>query len=279
MSLIAVDGRGRKTDNTGSLALEAQKSILAAAIGRDTGLFYVPELLGYDAKQGVLETEWIDGLDSLICLALQRDPKMGELCYRAGLALAAIHKDLRLPENMKIRLSGEIPANPGGEVFLHGDFNGSNVCFDRRNDRLVIVDWSSAPLMGGKPTFGSRWFDLVWFGHFFFCSRPVRWVGRWRAEVWYQSLIRGYVAASCSSISEREFNDFQGKVEPVLSAARTEMLASSHGLKRFFHSLRLAYAAFLWHGVGQCILKDSEQGLHHGVQPVSPAGSSSGGPQ
>jgi len=253
MKLKAVEGRWRKTDDAGVLEIEAEKGILAAAIGRATGLFYVPEVLQYCADQGILETEWIDGLESLNCVALQRDPKMGELCYRSGAALAAIHKHLRLPEKLKIRLPETTPTNSYAEVFVHGDYTGDNVCYDRKNDRLVIVDWSSAPLFGGKATFGPRYFDLIWFGHFFFCSRPARWMGIWGDDIWYQSLIRGYGSASCSGLSAEEFNDYRREVEPLLSAARKEMFANKHGMRRIGRYLLLSYAAFRWRRCDLCI--------------------------
>ena len=255
MKLRKVNGRGRKTDDPRVLEIEDEKSIRAAAIGKATGMFYVPEVLQYDADQGILDTEWIDGLENLNGVALRRDPKMGELCHRTGVALAAIHEQLRLPEKLKIRLPEIMPTSSYAEVFLHGDFTGDNVCYDRKNDRLVIVDWSSAPLFGGKATFGPRYFDLIWFGHFFYCSRPARWMGIWGDDIWYQSLIRGYESTSGSRFAAGEFNDYRRKAEPLLSAARRDMLENKRGMRRIGRSLLLSYAAFRWQRMDWCSAK------------------------
>ncbi len=246
MAITGANDRHCKNADADILATEAEKSRLAAEIGKRTGLFYVPEILRYQPQEGILEFEWLEGLESLTGVALARDPQMTDLCRRAGAALCAIHKQLRLPQRLKIPLPEPASSAPDSDVFFHGDFNGDNVCYDRTRDRLVIVDWSSAPLFGGKPTFGSRYFDVLWFGHFFFCSRPARWFGKWQDLAWYEALIRGYTAEVGSPFPEPEFGAYRLAAEPVFSAARKQMLASTHGFRRIVRAVVLWRAKVRW---------------------------------
>ena len=243
---IHSNGSATKTGDGEVLAIEAEKSRLGAAIGKSTGLFYVPEVISCRPEQGMLHVEWINNLESLTSIALSADPQMPELCRRAGAALSAIHEQLRLPEPMRLPLPEPGRSASGTGVFLHGDFNGDNVCYERRRDRLVVVDWSSAPLFGGKPTWGSRYFDLMWFGHFFFCSRPARWLGIWQDNAWYEALISEYRAQAGPGFSAKEFAQYRGAAEPLFSAARKQMLGSVHRTRRAVRAWVLWRAKVRW---------------------------------
>lgn len=246
MAFQRTEGKGRKTDDVDKIAVEAEKTLLAGAIGRETGLFYVPEVLHFNEERGVLETEWIDGLQGLHSVAVQHAALMGELCCRAGAALGAVHKDLRLPEEMKVRLPGRLRSVPDADVFLHGDFNGSNVCYDQNRDRLVILDWSSAPLFGGKATFGPAYFDIVWFGHYFFSTRPGPRIGPWDPRAWFRSLIKGYCASPDSNFSEEDFYRFRKEMEPILSFSRRQMVKRWPRFRRVWRWVLLAHGSFHW---------------------------------
>jgi len=158
----------RKTGEPSVLAVEAAKTKLAHKIGKESGLFYVPKVVRFDSKAGVLEFERMEGLVTLQQLIIDRDPRSRELSQKAGRALAVIHEKLVLPDEMKYELPPEWMGTDDDNVFIHGDFNCINVGFHETTERLVILDWSTAPLMGRTPTFGSRYFDVLWFASYMF---------------------------------------------------------------------------------------------------------------
>ena len=140
------------------MRIEAEKTRRAFQIGRDCGLFRVPKVLDYDEANGILVFERIDGIHP-ISSTIRRCPSIVE---RVGRSLAIIHQNLFLPESMKIPLPSEF-ALAGTEVFLHGDFNGCNVCLHPCSKSIVIIDWQMTSRHGGRATYGSRYFDLIWF--------------------------------------------------------------------------------------------------------------------
>jgi hypothetical protein len=198
----------RKTGEPAVLAIEAAKASRAFEIGKDYGLFYVPKVVNFDAKAGVLEFERLDGLVKLFDMAARKDPRLFELLKNAGRALSVIHEKLVLPENMKHELPAEWIACSGENVFIHGDFAGFNLCFDESAGRLVILDWSSAPLLGNIATYGSRFFDLIWFVIFLFYGAPRRCLFNWDAPAMADAFLAGY-AERRPEIFQRLSGDFK----------------------------------------------------------------------
>jgi aminoglycoside phosphotransferase (APT) family kinase protein len=182
----------RKTGKPGTLAIEAAKASKAFDIGKDCGLFYVPKIVNFDARTGVLEFERLNGLVTLLDMSARKDERLFELLKKAGQALAVVHEKLVLPEEMKHELPAEWMASPGENVFIHGDFAGFNLCFDESSDRLVILDWSSAPLLENVATYGSRFFDIIWFVIFIFYGAPRRSLFNWDAEGMANAFLSGY---------------------------------------------------------------------------------------
>jgi len=74
----------RKTGEADTLAIEAAKTSKAFDIGKDCGLFYVPKVINFDAKAGVLEFERLDGLVTLLDMAARKDHRLFELLKKAG---------------------------------------------------------------------------------------------------------------------------------------------------------------------------------------------------
>ena len=91
----------RKTGESSILAVEAAKASRAFEVGKDCGLFYVPKVVNFDAKAGVLEFERLSDLATLLDLAVRKDQRLPGLLKKAGEALAVVHKKLVLPEEMK----------------------------------------------------------------------------------------------------------------------------------------------------------------------------------
>ena len=182
----------RKTGEPDTLAIEAAKASKAFNIGKDCGLFYVPKVVNFDAKTGVLEFERLNGLVTLLDMAARKDKRLFELLKKAGQALAVVHEKLVLPEEMKHELPAEWMASPGENVFIHGDFAGFNLCFDESSGRLVILDWSSAPFLGQNATYGSRFFDIIWLVIFIFYGAPRRCLFNWDAQGMANAFLSGY---------------------------------------------------------------------------------------
>ena len=182
----------RKTGESRLLAVEAAKASKAFEIGRDSGLFSVPKVVSFDDEAGVLEFERLSDLVTLLDLAVHNDQRLPGLLRQAGQALATVHQELVLPEEMKHELPPEWMAPSGENVFIHGDFACINVCFHEPTDELVLLDWSAAPLVGRIPTFGSRTFDILLFISSLFHGAPWRRAFNWNAKEMADIFLRGY---------------------------------------------------------------------------------------
>ena len=182
----------RKTREPSILAVEAAKASRAFEIGKDSGLFYVPKVASFDTEAGVLEFERLDGLVTLIELAAHKNPRLLGLLEIAGKALAVVHEELILPEEMKYELQPEWMDSPDENVFVHGDFTLRNVCFEKTSGQLVITDWSTAPFLGRKPVCGSRLFDIIWFINYIFYGVPRSCIFRWDAAGMSNAFLSGY---------------------------------------------------------------------------------------
>ncbi|MGB2862332.1 MAG: hypothetical protein WBC05_03315 [Sedimentisphaerales bacterium] len=198
----------RKTGEPGTLAIEAAKASKAYDIGKDCGLFYVPKIVNFDAQTGVLEFERLNGLVTLLDMAARKDERLFKLLKKAGQALAVVHEKLVLPQEMKHELPAEWMASPDENVFIHGDFAGFNLCFDESSGRLVILDWSSAPLLGRSVTYGSRFFDIIWLVIFIFYGTPRRCLFNWYAQGMANAFLSGYAEHS-PEIIRRLSGDFK----------------------------------------------------------------------
>ena len=184
------------------LAVEAAKSRLAREIGQETGLFYVPEVIGFDPKAGVLDFERLEGLVTLLQLVVRRDERVVELVKRAGQALAIVHEKLVLPDDMKHELPEEWMDHSGQNVFIHGDFAMCNLSFHETSGQLVIVDWSGAPLLGRTPAFGSRYFDVLWFASSVFLDAPLKRMLDSRFEKMTDAFLMGYASGSSDRLNK-----------------------------------------------------------------------------
>lgn len=182
----------RKTGEPALLAVEAAKASRALEIGKKSGLFRVPEVVNFDAEAGVLEFKRLRELSTLLELAVRKDRRLPELLDRAGQALAVVHEELTLPEEMKHDLPSPWMNRAGENVFIHGDFACINVCFHEPSGALVILDWSAAPMIGRTPTFGSRYFDVILFVSSLFQGAPCLRVLGWDAGRMAEAFLKGY---------------------------------------------------------------------------------------
>ncbi len=221
----------RKRGPADRLALEAAKTRAAASVAARSGRFHVPAVVRYDAAEGVLETERVHGFVSLMQLVLRRDPRLTAVCERVGRAVATVHAELRLADDLRIPLPARLAGEPADDCVLHGDLNGSNVGYDPDTDRVVIVDWSAAPALGEAATVGSRYFDIVWFALFFFRFRPGRALTGWSPERWAGAFLAGY-ADGASQFSVAALRAYHARVRPFLiDDLRVEQARRGLGLR------------------------------------------------
>ena len=186
----------RKRGEPNLLAIEAAKASRGLDIGKESNLFRVPKVVAFDAEAGLLDFERLDGLVTLLDLAVREDRRLAGLLEKAGKAAAIIHEKLILPEAMKHELPPQWSGPSEQNVFIHGDFACINVCYHETSDELVIVDWSAAPLVGRTPTFGSRYFDILMFVSSLFHGAPCQRVLTWNAPSMARAFLRGYHKAA-----------------------------------------------------------------------------------
>jgi len=188
--------RGHVVEKRGpprALRIEAEKMQRAAAIGKASGLFRVPELVGLDLEEGVLRMEYVRGLRGIRRVRLPTDRYLRAI-EQAGEALCRIHRDLALPSEFRLSLPDELD-HVGTGVCLHGDYSGENVCVVEREGKiqLVVIDWQTTPRIGIVATYGTRYFDIGWFiGNLF--RKPVyKYLAGPAVEKAALSFLRGYM--------------------------------------------------------------------------------------
>lgn len=211
----------RKAADARILTVEAAKASRALEIGKDSSLFCVPKVVNFDAGAGVLEFERLSGLVTLLDLAVRKDPRLPGLLEKAGQALAVVHEKLVLPEAMKYDVPPEWMGNPDENVFIHGDFACINVCFHEPSDRLVIVDWSAAPMVGRTPTFGSRYFDVLLFISSLFHGAPLRQILSWDGKGMARVFLRGY----CRAAPQLKLGELKYYASKICQLQRKNILA------------------------------------------------------
>ena len=233
-----------KSGNPGLIRVEVEKTRRASRIGEETGLFRVPKILDFDETRGVVVFERIFGIEPLV-RAARWGRQYEELGGRLGASLAAIHGGLSLPSDMIIRLPEDF-AHEGHDVFLHGDFGVKNICLDRESSSLVILDWQFTDAHGGTATYGSRYFDIIWFvnnllwvptmGHLF--GDPVKPVARRFVESYHRAAGLPYDAEGIGAYAERFF-EVKRPERKKMSRRRYIFLPRCHRLtRRFVRSLR-----------------------------------------
>jgi len=201
-----------KSGDPAFIRIEVEKTRRAGSIGRESGLFRVPQVIHHDESRGVAVFERIRGIEPLYSAT-----SWGRLCIslveRIGKSLAVVHRNLELPPDMVIPLPPEFAAI-GQDVFLHGDPSVRNICIERDSSSIVIIDWQMTPVHGGQATYGCRYFDILWFinnllwvprlRHLF--SDPVSPVARKFLESYYLEANIPYDAEAISGYAERFFS-------------------------------------------------------------------------
>lgn len=234
-----------KTAHPDLMRVEVEKTSRAFEIGRDSGLFRVPRVLDFDESKGLAVFERlrdIQGIRDVVAFGRRCDP----LVEIVGASLAAIHDKLVLPKDMIIPLPPEF-AFSRSEVFLHGDPSLDNICVGSHWPPIVILDWQMTKVHGGRSTYGTRLFDLMWFVnglyyrpfHRYLLSNPIAPVAR-------RFLTSYFERAECPYGNEDLIVYIKQFFEAKLSQRRNNsnwknrfLLAPSHAsLRRFITSIQ-----------------------------------------
>lgn len=112
--------------------IERERTLAGSALGRESGLFRVPDIHTFNDECGEIVFERL--LDAVPLRSLLRTNRDPTLVQRAGSALAAIH-----------RSDG---GSDDADVTWHGDYGFGNVLYDAKCDELVVIDWSNASWTG-----------------------------------------------------------------------------------------------------------------------------------
>jgi tRNA A-37 threonylcarbamoyl transferase component Bud32 len=150
-----------KTASPELMRVEVEKTRRAHKIAEDCGLFRVPEVLDYDEVRGIAVFERLNGIVP-ICDAVSWGEEYNMVADKLGKTLAIIHRKLILPSDMIVHLPTSLQFS-GNEVFLHGDLSVYNVLIDDSMRKITIIDWQMTNVFGGAATYGTRYFDLVFF--------------------------------------------------------------------------------------------------------------------
>lgn len=234
-----------KTGPPELMRIEVEKTRRAHKISRACGFFRVPKVLDYDDSTGRVKFELVRDIQKLreaINSGCAYEPTMKMI----GQSLAIVHRDLKLPENMAVPLP-QVYRVPGSEVFLHGDLGLGNICVNTNNHRIVIFDWQTTRKLEGLATYGSRYFDLIWFVYNLF-YRPVN-RPRYRVDTpaapMAEAFLRSYFETSDCNYDHKEFADYMKRFLNIKIAIRKRrfqrkrriLLIPSHmKLRRFITS-------------------------------------------
>lgn len=216
------------------IKMELMKIKQATHIAEETGLFYVPRVLSYDTDKGLIGFEYLNRLRTIEELAFCNDRRLPNLLEKLGQALAAIHNNLTLPSEFKINLPDEWISPNGDNVFIHGDLTMLNVCIHEPTGRLVIVDWSSAPIFDMVATFGTRYFDIMWFIAYIFYTMPITGVLKWKSKRWVDKFMMGYTTSRNSNLDFNMFCAFQNQMQSLYQKILRQSIENRPWNKRIF---------------------------------------------
>ena len=108
--------------------VERERTQFGYRIALMSGLFEVPEIVGFDDVAGEITFRVVPGAVPLRDYLIDRPEP--ELVRRCGRVLAAIH-------------SADYDVD-GCDVRWHGDFGHGNILYAVSRDRIIVVDWNNA---------------------------------------------------------------------------------------------------------------------------------------
>jgi tRNA A-37 threonylcarbamoyl transferase component Bud32 len=236
----------RKTGNPAFLRVEYEKTVRAHELGEQSGLFSTPRALRFDAQKGMLEFERVDGLKPLGQVVAGEDPRTSDLLRKAGRVLAAIHAGLLLPDDLTKELPGGWRSSSTVSRFLHGDFTLANVCIQEPTGRLVVLDWSSAPIYKDAVTVGPVSFDILWFLYNLFEAMPLKLKHSVPAAKLASAFYEGYLSADQSGVTVDSLASDRTRMTTVFRAVIMERMGDRPWYKKGLFLARQLLAYTRW---------------------------------
>lgn len=133
------------------VVIEAAKTRAAALVAAEHGGFRVPRVV--DVNPGELVLAFVADLIPI--------RTAGEATFAgAGVALAHLHQEFRIPQDLHRRVALAGTADVAPPVVVHGDFTVENVMMVKGTGELVILDWSVAMWLGPAGTLAAPHLDL-----------------------------------------------------------------------------------------------------------------------
>jgi hypothetical protein len=150
-----------KTQGEAYAEVEFAKTVAAKEAAGISRSFDVPSVRSFDLATGTMVLERMPHLVPLYRGMRQHDDPR-RLAARAGVALAAIHQHLDVPDCYRNRLPMAFDNASLPQGWLHGDFNSNNVCLDSESGDIVVLDWAASDVIGGQATYGPQLWDAWW---------------------------------------------------------------------------------------------------------------------
>ena len=184
------------------MKIEHEKHKKAYELGMQSNLFKVPKIYDYDSQNGIMKMEYFPNIQRYDSISSPSE----ELIIRIASSLSFIHDNLLLEKKITSPLISELGSEY--KAFIHGDFNGHNVCVDKMSGDIVILDWQTASFYGGKATYESRLFDLVWFATYSLRQPKKKDLNFFRTIRISKLFIKSYMKVTKLEIDKTYFYDY-----------------------------------------------------------------------
>ena len=151
-----------KIQEPGASRKERLRTEAGHEVGRQTGLFRVPEIVAFDDSRGRIVFERLQLTGIRECLS--KAGRSMDLAGRAAGVLAAIHSRMVPGDGTGKANSSAVGIGLARRtVPLHGDFGMRNIFCIGDSDDLVVIDWANADWIGVDADLGAPELDVAVF--------------------------------------------------------------------------------------------------------------------
>ena len=216
------------------MKIEFEKHTQAYELAIKSNLFKVPKIYDYDSDKGIIKMEYFPNIQRYDSISNPSD----ELVIKIANLLSYIHDNLVLKNKITSSLINKFGQKY--KSFIHGDFNGHNVCIDKLTGNIVILDWQTAPFYGGRATYESRLFDLMWFATYSLRIPKKKDLNFFRTLRKSKLFIKSYIEATKQEIDKNYFYEYANSFISMHLKYKTKVTKAS-----FVENLCFNYSKFL----------------------------------
>lgn len=136
-------------------AIEARRTEAAREVAKKSDLFIVPEVLDVDIAAGLLVLEYIPELTHPLHSSIVRSKERAAIYRKIGWAIGTLHTELDIDSCITrgARIGGGVVQDK--DVVLHGDCHPGHTLWSKRDNKVVVIDWSGMYKPGDRPTVGT----------------------------------------------------------------------------------------------------------------------------